>query len=194
MQIRVTGRHMDVTPALRDHVEQRMRRLEHYFHNLLDAHAILFVEGNDHVTDITVTGNHLTLHVREREVDMYAAVDRAFHRLTRQVRRHKERVRKRKKETLDHAERNLQAAAVAEQEFVEPTEPGGPELEEAAVAVAENPEVVLERPEGPMTLAEAISLLGDNGSEFLVFTNAESQQVDVIYWRDDGHIGHISQA
>lgn len=188
MQVRVTGRHLDVTPALRDHVEQRLGKLEQIFHNLLDAHAIMFVDGLDHVTDITVTGNHLTLHVRERESDMYAAVDRAVHRLTGQVRKHKERLVNRKKSKLSHGERNLQAAEIAEEELDDVDEGA------AAIATGEAPAIVTEQPSGPMTLEEAIELLHTNGDVFYAFTNVDTQQLDVVFLRPDGRIGRITQS
>ncbi len=199
MQVRVTGRHIDVTRPLRDHVARRLAKLEHFFHNLLDAHVILFLERDDHVTDITVTGNHVTLHVRERDPDMYAAVDRAVHRLERQVRKHKDRVTRRKKTGPDHAERDLHAAAVAEQEWdgneaedewAEGDIDPGAEAEGAVVAA----DLPTRAPAGPMPLTLAIEALLANGHRFFAFINDESNSVDVLYRGPDGQLGLITRS
>lgn len=201
MQVRVTGRHIEVTPPIREHVERRLAKLEHIFHNLLDAHAILFPEGERFVSDITVTGNHVTLHIREHDEDMYTAVDKAVHKLERQVRRHKDRVRRRKKTSLSHVDRDLQAAEVAAQEWdgdeeddawVEdgagfesagyPAQAGAP----GALATA--------APAGPMTLDEAIAAFDTDAQDFLAFINPQSDSVDVLFRRPDGQLGLITRA
>lgn len=199
MQVRVTGRHIDVTPPLRAHIERRLDKLEHIFHNLLDAHVIVFLERDDHVTDITVTGNHLTLHIRERDTDMYVAVDRAVHRLERQVRKHKDRVSRRKKTGLTHADRDLQAAVVAEQEWA--GEPGEPEwneedapLEEVTPVRVAAEELRTSSPAGPMPLKTAIETFLANGRSFFAFINAQSGGVEVLYRGPDGEVALITRA
>ena len=199
MQMRVTGRHIDVTVPIREHVERRLAKLEHIFHNLLDAHVILFPEGDEYVSDITVTGNHVTLHIRARDADLYAAVDRAVHKLEQQVRRHKDRVRRHKRH-LSHAERDMQAAALVEQEWAKDEENADEdwsdedtyELSEAEVATRRT--LATRMPAGPMTLEEAMTSLESNGAQFLAFINPKSDDVYVLYRGPDGELGLITRS
>ena len=193
MQMRVTGRHFEVTPPLREHVERRLTKLEHIYHNLLDAHAILFSEKDHFVSDITVTGNHVTLHIRERDDDMYTAVDKAVHKLERQVRRHKERVRGRKKAGPTHADRDLQAAEVAAEEW-DTAEEDDVQIEAGGEAAAAPAAVPTTAPAGPMTLDEAIAAFETARQDFLAFINPQSDSVDVLFRRPDGQLGLITRA
>lgn len=92
MQLTITGHHIEVTPALRDKVESKLSKLERHFDNLTDIHCILTVEKLRHKAEATVNLSGGTLHADAIHDDMYAAVDALVDKLSRQVRRHKEKL------------------------------------------------------------------------------------------------------
>lgn len=92
MQLTITGHHIDVTPALKNKVESKLAKLERHFDHLTDVHCILTVEKLEHKAEATVHLTGGTIHADATEEDMYAAVDALVDKLSRQVRKHKEKL------------------------------------------------------------------------------------------------------
>lgn len=92
MQLTITGHHIDVTPALRNKVETKLSKLERHFDHLTDIHCILTVEKLEHKAEATVHLSGGTIHADAVEEDMYAAVDSLVDKLSRQVKKHKEKL------------------------------------------------------------------------------------------------------
>ena len=92
MQLTITGHHIDVTPALRQKVESKLSKLERHFDHLTDVHCILTVEKLEHKAEATVHLSGGTIHADAIEDDMYAAVDSLIDKLSRQVKKHKEKL------------------------------------------------------------------------------------------------------
>jgi putative sigma-54 modulation protein len=92
MRILVTGRHVDITDALRDHVRQRVESRLAEFPRLLDVHVILSVEKHRHIAEVVVqVPRHGTVESREESNDMYGSIDRAVDHVAAQVRKWYER-------------------------------------------------------------------------------------------------------
>lgn len=92
MQIRVTGHHVEVTPALRSSVEEKMERIERHFDMVTDAHVILTVEKMRHKAEAKVNYRGGTIFADSVEEDMYAAIDRLVDKLDRRVIKSKEKI------------------------------------------------------------------------------------------------------
>ncbi|WP_111978295.1 ribosome hibernation promoting factor [Algibacillus agarilyticus] len=93
MQINLTGRHVDVTEALKDYVDTKFAKLERHFDHINNVYVILSVEK-------LVQKAEATLHLKGGEVfatsdhqDMYAALDSLIDKLDRQVIKHKEKLK-----------------------------------------------------------------------------------------------------
>ncbi|MGH8226024.1 MAG: ribosome hibernation-promoting factor, HPF/YfiA family [Gammaproteobacteria bacterium] len=91
MQSTITGRHLDVTPALHDYVETKLARLERHHEPPTSAQMILTVEKLDHKAEGILQVSGETVYAKAVEGDMYAAIDALADKLDRQLRRHKER-------------------------------------------------------------------------------------------------------
>lgn len=91
MQSTITGRHIEVTPALKDYVDSKFERLERHHEPPTSAQVILTVEKLSHKAEgiLHVAGE--TVYAEATEQDMYAAIDMLADKLDRQLRRHKER-------------------------------------------------------------------------------------------------------
>jgi putative sigma-54 modulation protein len=92
MQLNLTGHHVEITPALRDYVDNKLTRLSRHFDHVTDVHCILTVEKLRHKAEakINVSGN--TLFADSVEDNMYAAIDTLVDKLDRQIKKHKEKV------------------------------------------------------------------------------------------------------
>src|SRR5262252_4260537 len=171
MQINVTFRHVDPTPALRTHAEGKLERMvRKYLRRPVDAHVILSVAKERHAAEITLQADHVTMFAKEETTDLYAAIDLAVEKLEHQA----QKLRAKRK---DHKRTPTARTAQAEE----------PVAEETAT-----PRVISRRVSAkPMRVDEALETLRRTGDEFLVFTHAGSQQLAVLYRRKDGNYGLI---
>ncbi|MBF0219539.1 MAG: ribosome-associated translation inhibitor RaiA [Gammaproteobacteria bacterium] len=92
MQLNLTGHHIDITPALRQYVDEKLERLERHFDQVSNVHVILSVEKQRQKAEATmhITGNKLFANAEHE--DMYAAIDALTDKLDRQINKHKEKV------------------------------------------------------------------------------------------------------
>ena len=91
MQMKLTGHHIDVTPAMREYVEKKLERVVRHFDHVLDVHCVLTVEKLEHKAEATLGVSGAVIHADAIDGDMYAAIDGLIDKLDRQVLRHKER-------------------------------------------------------------------------------------------------------
>jgi putative sigma-54 modulation protein len=171
MQINVTFRHVDPTPALRTHAEDKLERMvKKYLHRPVDAHVILSVAKERHAAEITLQADHVTMFAKEETTDLYAAIDLAVAKLEHQA----QKLRAKRKEHKGPSG----ARTLANDDT------GDADLPRARVI----PRRVSAK---PMAVDEAVETLARTGDEFLVFTNAATQQLAVLYRRKDGNYGLI---
>ncbi len=105
MNLNITGHHVDLTPALREFVQNKLQRVERHFENLIDGNVILTVEKVRHRAEATLHARGAAIHAEAEAENMYTAVDMLVDKLDRQTRKHKE------KHTDHHAREGLKANA-----------------------------------------------------------------------------------
>jgi putative sigma-54 modulation protein len=93
MNLNISGHHLSLTPALRDYVEEKLRRVERHFDHLINAEVILSVEKLRHKAEATIHGRGVDLHAEEVCENMYAAIDGLIDKLDQQTRRAKGKTR-----------------------------------------------------------------------------------------------------
>ena len=92
MQLIITGRHVEVTPALRDYVKGKMDRIIRHCDQLTEARCILEVEKLRHKAEGTLFVSGGTIFAEAVAEDMYAAIDALADKLDRQIIKHKEKL------------------------------------------------------------------------------------------------------
>lgn len=94
MNLNISGHHLDLTPALRSYVAEKLKRVERHFDHLIDASVILSVDTPlAHKAEATLHARGANLHAESVNPDMYAAIDGLMDKLDQQTRRLKEKVR-----------------------------------------------------------------------------------------------------
>jgi putative sigma-54 modulation protein len=179
MQILVTFRHVEPTPALKAYAEEKLEHVKKYLRRPVDAHVILSVSKERHVAEITLNADHVKMVAEETTHDLYSAIDLAIDKLEHQAQRLHERRRHHKGGTNA---RDLDASQVMTSVLAADRRgPGGA------------PEVIRTQrvPAKPMSVEEAVAELAASTDEFLVFTNASSERLAVLYRRKDGNYGLI---
>jgi putative sigma-54 modulation protein len=173
MQTSVTFKNLDPSDPLKAYVQDKLDRFDRLLDNPAEASVVLSVEKFRHIAEINVNGDRMTITGKEETIDMYSAIDMVLDKLEKQIKKNKQKVRARRTGTKGK-NKNLPN-----------TEMSVPEEEPAVEVKVKNIEYK------PMDVEEAIlqmDLLKDN---FLVFTNARSDQINVLYRRKDGHYGLI---
>lgn len=178
MRLTVRGKGMDVTPALRAFVTRKLEKLDKFFEPEVAAQSTLSVERDRHICEVTVSVDGRLLRAEESSPDMYASVDQVVDKLERQIHKYKTLVHR--KQRRDGVEERAAAVAAGERGDGD----GGDEW---------TPEVVRAKrfPLKPMAVEEAILAMDLLGHDFFVFTNADTEQVNVVYRRRAGDYGLI---
>jgi len=91
--INITGHHVELTPALRDYVTEKLARLNHHVDHITAMHVILTVEKRDHKATGNIQLRGSTLHAECISEDMYAAIDLLSDKLNQQAIKYKEKQR-----------------------------------------------------------------------------------------------------
>lgn len=92
MKLKITGRHMDVTPALQQYVDTRFGRLERYGLKLGAVQVVLEVEKLQHKAEVVCTVNGKRVQAKTSTREMYATIDALADRLDAQLRKWKDRL------------------------------------------------------------------------------------------------------
>lgn len=91
MHINLTGHHVEITPPLRDYVQNKFRRLLQRVDNIINVHVVLSVAKLEQKADATIQLGGATLYADMVHDDMYAAIDGLIDRMDRQLVKHKEK-------------------------------------------------------------------------------------------------------
>jgi putative sigma-54 modulation protein len=91
MNLTITGHHLDVTPALRGYVEEKMGRVSRHFDQVIDVSVILSVEKLRQKAEANVHVRGKDIYVESTDEDLYSALDALADKLDRQILKHKEK-------------------------------------------------------------------------------------------------------
>jgi len=172
MQISVSGKNFDVTDALKEYAETRLRKVSRYFDHIITANVTLSTERNWHIADVTVFGKNVDMRGEERSKDMYHSIDAVVEKLERQIKKAKGKVQDRGRQPGRDAgpePAELAPTEAPENEFQ-------PRVEGVKSFVAE-----------AMTLEQAIKEMEELGHEFFPFHNDENGRINIVYKRDRGY-------
>jgi putative sigma-54 modulation protein len=175
MEITVTFRHTEPIESLKTYAEEKISKLRKYMDAPLDAHVVLTVEKFRHQADVSISVNGTLVKAMEETGDMYSAIDQVMDKIEKQVKRHLDRTRSFRTENIKGEDRLASE-----------------EAEEAIAMTGEEPVIQVERMDAkPMDPEEAAMQLGLSNMDFLVFRNAGTKVINVIYRRKDGNLGLI---
>lgn len=182
LPIIVTGRHVSVSEAMRDYAEKKVAGLHLDYPKIIEAKVILNVEhGDRHIAEIILfCSNHIVIEADSTTADMYASIDETMSKIARRMRKHKTRMLKSHRPKKQKAVRHLE-------EMVFPPEiPEEPEAEHEPVIVHKEKYKVKH-----LFSDEAIMDMEMNEKPFIIFHDAKSDRLAVLYRRDDGDYGMV---
>jgi len=178
MKFNVRGEKFEVTNALREYAEKKVGRIERYFDTppTSAVNITMKVVKDVHVVEVTVQLPGVVLRGEEANADMYAAIDLVVEKLERQIRKHKTKINRKFRQ--EGSLRTLFKEGPINHEAEETEE---------EIKVVKTKRFNLK----PMDIEEAILQMDMLGHSFFVFSNAETDEMNVVYKRKDGKYGLI---
>jgi putative sigma-54 modulation protein len=176
MQVSVTFRKIEPSDTLREYAEDKLYRIKKYVEDPIEAHVVLSVEKFRHIAEVSIDANGLRINGEEETEDMYSAIDMVVAKIESQIRRYRQKLKKRKSD--GGAKSLVMKMNVLTREGVE---------EEQEPQIIKTKQIHAK----PMDLDEAIMQMDLANSAFLVFTNSQTQSINVMYRRKDGNYGLI---
>ena len=172
MNIKVTGKNIEITDAIRAYVEDKADRLEKFEGSNTELNVVCRVEREDQIAEMQLSNNGEFFKIEEKNADLYAAIDLGFDRLERKMRKTKEKFAdKRKNEGFDEkAARKLNLASVSKEDEVT---------------------IVRGYSRKPLTLEDAKIQLANSSTLFLTYIDFDTEDVHVLYKRIDGGFGLV---
>jgi putative sigma-54 modulation protein len=170
MRIITRGKNINITDALKTHVDKKIGRISKYFEEDTEAQVTLSVVKESHVVEAMLLLNGgMLIRAEEESPDMYASIDMVVEKLERQIRKYKTRINRKLRQT------------------------GGPAGEDGKSMDEDEPRIVKTKRFAikPMLPDEAVLQMNLLGHDFFVFTNSETNEANVVYRRKDGNFGLI---
>ncbi len=177
MKLVVTGRHMTVSPAAHEQIKRQMRRLQRLLgDSAVSAQCIIGREGKDYSAELTLhaRGDNM-LHATARHAQLATAVSGAAKKVGQQAQRVTDRWKSRRKGSRGR-----------------PAVPSPASGESAQPAASSPPRVVRSRVSAkPLTIDDAILVLESSRDGVVVFRQADSGSVAMVFRRPDGKVGLV---
>jgi len=176
MNTSVRFKKLESSDALRSYVSEKLNRLDKYFNGPTEASVVLSIEKFRHSAEINITGDRMAINGKEETEEMYAAIDMVLDKLEVQIKKNKQKSREHRTKA--------KASAVASGAPVPPETVIDEEMDAPRVRVQHIDYK-------PMDVDEAIMQMDLINNSFLVFTNARTETVNVLYRQKDGNYGLI---
>lgn len=172
IKIDFTGRHIEVTEALKKHAAGQFERLGPLFDSKPPkANVTIEVERGRHRSEIIVHWRNETLNATSIDADMYQSLSKSVAKIEKQARKLKDKV-------IDKSHRARRSASKPTQESVAPTR---------------RPKIIVSKMKAqkPITAQEAAMALDETKEGFMLFRDSEGGGVALIYKRPDGNYGLV---
>ena len=190
MQVTVTGRNLELTPALKDYLLEKLQRSQKHFDHALIATALLSVAKNPSVAqnqtaEVTIKLNGSLIRGEESTENMYASIDLVADKIERQLRKYKTRYyHKGNKSKGKNGSEAIDVGAQIDYDNV---------ISKEIAAEGFMPKIVRSKrfTLKPMPPDEACKQMDLLGHDFFMFINSDTNQVNTVYHRRDGNYGLI---
>lgn len=173
MKFIISGKNIDVTPGLREAIEQKLGKLERYFTPETEIIVTLCVEKERQKIEVTIPVKGHIIRSEQVSSDMYVSIDLVEEVIERQLRKYKNKLIARSQEGGNFNE----AFRESEEES----------LESGEIKIVRTKRFGIK----PMFPEDACIQMDLVGHDFYVFFNAETEEVNVVYKRKDGTFGLI---
>jgi len=172
MQTSVTFKNLKPSDDLKNYIGSKLDRFDRYLDNPAEANVVFSIEKFRHITEVSIIGDRLNINGREEQEDMYSAIDIVLDKLEKQIKKSKGKQKKRRPQNRGKKDMSVMPSEI-------PDFDNEPQVEIMSIDYK------------PMSEEEAIEQMKIIDQTFLVFTNAKTNRVNVLYHKNDGNYGLI---
>jgi len=178
MELQITGKNMELSPAVRQHIERKVGKLNRHLPKIIEFKVEVAEEKTKSpqqhfVVQATIDSNGTLLRSQERGENLFTAIDKVAEVMSRQIERRKGKLyEKGRGSSLARGEFNEEAVEE------EPVSKKVVKVKQFAVK--------------PMSVAEAIDQMELLGHDFFLFFNADDEGLNLLYRRKDGNYGLLN--
>ena len=187
MEMHVTGKNLELTPAAREYISRKMGKIDKFLPNILSFDVVASVEQTRSplqrfVIQVTIDSNGTLIRGEERGQDIHSAVDKAAEIMSRQIEHYKGK--------LSGSKSKGSRAPSIRTNTTEVTDSVESEAEPAEPRIVKNKRFEIK----PMSLDEAIDQMQLLGHDFFLYYDPDTNRMNLIYKRKDGNLGLIEPA
>lgn len=183
MKMTIIGRHIDLNDETKEYAEKKLLKAETFFDQIIEANMILSAEKHRRIAEVTLNAKNATFHAEEETENINSAIDNVMEKIEVQIKKFKGK-RKDQKHHIKGLVTTPESEEIDQENDEEEIENSDSENEPQIVKVSKF------APK-PMTIQEAVMQLNILGEDFLVFSNSQTDQVNVVYKRKDKSYGWI---
>lgn len=190
-RIDIIGRQVQVTDSIKNHIWNKLSKIERLHNHILHVHVTLEVHKLEHACMLMVKLDHLKIKAEARSTDMYVSIDRAIDRLHTLICRYKDKIQDHYQKVSATADMSVDIFKKSEIDQI------NAEIEEenrAREIQALLPPTIIDtkiKPLKTLNIEEALMKIDLSGDQFLIFRAEEDLKLKVLYRRKDGHYGLI---
>ena len=92
MQLHISGHHLDITSAIKNHTNEKLSKIKHHFDNVMNVNMILEVQKDVQKAEATIHLSGADLFAKAQSSDMYVSIDQLINKLDSQIIKHKEKL------------------------------------------------------------------------------------------------------
>ena len=173
MQTSVTFKNIDPSDTLGAYISNKLDRFDRFLDNPAEANVVLSVQKFRHIAEVNIVGDRMTINGKEETDDMYSAIDMVLDKLETQIKKNKAKLKSKRTST--------KGRKMADKDEVF----GSSDDDTGARVLIRNIDYK------PMDVEEAVMQMELVDDNFIVFTNARTDDVNVLYRRKDGDYGLI---
>ena len=179
MQTNVTFKKIDPSDSLKNYVKKKLNRFDKMLESPAEANVVLSVEKIRHIAEINLVCDKMKIHAKEASESMYSSIDAVMDKIKMQITKSKEKHKK-------HMSGGKKASIKNERiPFSSPSASETPPFEPADEIITETVDTK------PMDIDDAVIALNSGKENFFVFNNARTEDLNVLYRRNNGEIGLI---
>jgi len=188
--VQITGRHLQITDAIKDYTIEKVSKIERFMNRIIDVNVIIDIQKLDHRVEIILKAGHVKIRSLASSTDMYVSIDQAVHKLEAQLLRYKSKLQDH--HAKGHAVPDMPVSVWGREEMEDQVH-----IDDEVFKDQENrfrPHHLVKQEKRPLkTLSyeEAIMKMELSGDAFMIFKHESEGRLKIIYRRQDENYGII---
>jgi len=187
MNIKITGRHIEVGDALRNHCAEALKSVSNYFPEMVNAEIVFSTRGHHNYADVKIHASQVHLRAQADAEDFYLSIDGAVEKVLRQLDKYKGRLQKHRRRRDNDKFSQAEEIRATHNTIVEAELEAAPENDTYAPNVERKEMKNIQ----VLTVDEAVMQMDLMHTNIFLFFNIHTNAINVVYREDEGSIGWV---